>query len=79
MSGAGTINAPAHVRARLCLLAGGYVPVPANGKKVHIKGWNTKTATNAAEIKVQASQYSNHTNTGVLTRRTPALDIDIMI
>ena len=62
---------------RVAILHNGYIPIPANGKACHIKGWSTKTATNAVEIEVQSNQYRDHSNTGVLTRNAPAIDIDI--
>ena len=62
---------------RVAILHNGYVPIPASGKACYIEGWSTKTATNAAEIEVQSKQYRDHSNTGILTRNAPAIDIDI--
>jgi Bifunctional DNA primase/polymerase, N-terminal len=67
------------VETRIAVLHNGYVPIPATGKACRINGWNTKTATNAEEIALQARLYPDHTNTGMLTRTTPAIDIDITI
>ena len=64
---------------RVAILHNGYVPIPASGKACHIKGWSTKTATNAEEIEVQSKQYRDHSNTGILTRNAPGVDIDITI
>ena len=65
------------VETRVAIFHNGYIPIPANGKACHVKGWSTKTATNAEEIEVQSKQYRDHSNTGILTRDVPAIDIDI--
>src|SRR5262249_22275590 len=67
---------------RLELWRNGYNPLPLNGKNPNINGtdWQIKRQmTNAEEIKSWAEPgwYPYATNTGILTRRTPALDIDI--
>ena len=58
------------------LLAAGYQPLPVNGKKVQLEGWPHIAATNAM-IGKWAQELPDHLNTGVLTGRTPALDIDV--
>jgi hypothetical protein len=59
------------------LLAAGYFPLPVNGKKPErLSDWGNIVATNAI-IGKWAEQYPDHTNTGVITRTTPALDIDV--
>ena len=62
---------------RLKLLANGYAPLPIEGKRPPLKDWQTKTETNAAEIKLWEKVYPQATNTGILTQLTPTLDIDI--
>jgi hypothetical protein len=59
------------------LLAGGYRPIPANGKAVHLAGWSSLQATEA-DIEAWARERPNDTNTGLLTARTPAVDIDVL-
>jgi hypothetical protein len=56
----------------------GYAPIPLDGKRPQLKDWTAKTATTEAEIGLWAKLYPTGTNTGILTRSTPALDIDIM-
>jgi hypothetical protein len=56
----------------------GYAPIPLDGKRPQLKDWTAKTATTEAEIALWAKLYPTGTNTGILTRSTPALDIDIM-
>jgi AAA domain/Bifunctional DNA primase/polymerase, N-terminal len=58
------------------LLAAGYAPVPANGKAVHITGWSSLQPTEA-DIEAWAHRRQGDTNTGILTRATPAVDIDV--
>jgi len=63
---------------RLALLAGGYWPLPLNGKIPVFDEWQKKLETNNAEIELWASMWPQATNTGILTKFTPAIDIDIM-
>ena len=62
------------VRKRL--LASGYLPLPVNGKAPPIKGWSDIEATNTI-IDRWALEYADATNTGIITRTTPAIDIDV--
>jgi hypothetical protein len=63
------------VRKRL--LASGYLPLPVNGKVPSIAGWQDIQATNAI-IDTWVSKYVDATNTGILTRTAPAIDIDVL-
>jgi hypothetical protein len=58
------------------LLRAGYRPIPATGKKPPIPGWTDIVATEPV-IDKWFHQYDNAFNTGILTRTTPAVDIDI--
>jgi hypothetical protein len=58
------------------LLAAGYEPVLLNGKKPLLDDWPNIVATDTI-ISEWARDYPGHTNTGILTRTTPALDIDV--
>jgi putative DNA primase/helicase len=62
---------------RLHLLEAGYHPVPLFGKAPPMTGWQKRTNTNAAEIVMWGKQWPNARNTGILTRFTPTLDIEI--
>jgi hypothetical protein len=67
-------------RATACrrrLLAAGYLPLPVNGKAPPIAGWQDIAATDKI-IGTWENEYSDAVNTGILTRITPAIDIDIM-
>ena len=58
------------------LLAAGYRPLPVNGKAPPIKGWPDIEATDLL-IDRWANEYVDATNTGIITHRTPAIDIDV--
>jgi hypothetical protein len=69
------------VAQRLALVAGGYLPVPCRGKKPigpeeHGRGWQ-KTNASANDIRQWPRQHPDAPNTGILTRTTPAVDIDV--
>jgi hypothetical protein len=67
-------------RATACrkqLLAADYSPLPINGKAPPIIGWQDIQATNEL-INSWEDQYADATNTGILTRTTPAIDIDVV-
>jgi hypothetical protein len=66
---------------RLALVAGGYLPIPCEGKKPigpeeGGRGWQNSNAT-AENVKQWRHLHPNAQNTGVLTRITPAVDIDV--
>jgi hypothetical protein len=64
---------------RLALHRNGYCPLPLIGKKPCFKNWQLRTDTSEREIQRWPWMYpASATNTGVLTRMTPALDLDIM-
>jgi hypothetical protein len=66
---------------RLALAMGGYLPIPCAGKKPigpeeGGRGWqNTKAS--ADDVKQWRNLHPHAQNTGVLTRITPAIDIDV--
>src|SRR5262245_21464320 len=62
---------------RISLKTAGFAPLPVAGKRPVINDWQTKTDADAAEIASWGATFPGCTNTGVLTERTPALDIDI--
>jgi len=66
---------------RLQLHRSGYHPLPLNGKNPEINGkdWQKKRLeTNPDEIRLWETMYQYAVNTGVLTKFTPCLDIDIL-
>src|SRR5262249_11834947 len=62
---------------RLALLAGGYVPIPLNGKRPTNTAWQSDVAPEESEIASWKTMCGNAFNTGILTKWTPAIDIDV--
>src|SRR3954454_12851301 len=54
----------------------GYLPLPTEGKKPPIAGWQNIVA-DEGDIDGWFHQYPMALNTGILTRTTPAVDIDV--
>ena len=66
---------------RLQLRTFGYAPIPLRGKNPGMKtGWQWQTLHDAGadQIKMWGKVFGDAGNTGVLTRLTPAFDIDIL-
>ena len=64
------MSATVELRRRLMLT--GYSPIPCDGKIPVLKEWEKKTETNVDEIGLWGQLYPSATNTGILTRLTPA-------
>jgi hypothetical protein len=64
-------------RIRLTLLGAGFNPVACQAKVPVLRGWQTKFDANREEIASWATMVPEATNTGVLTRWVPTLDVDI--
>ena len=64
---------------RLQLLCNGYPSLPLNGKAPLQTEWTTKPPADAEEIRKWPKRWPNATNTGVPTKLTPFLDIDIKV
>jgi Bifunctional DNA primase/polymerase, N-terminal len=62
---------------RLALLAGGYVPIPLNGKRPANTAWQSDVAPDESEIASWKTTCGSAFNTGILTKWTPAIDIDV--
>ena len=58
------------------LLAAGFLPLPAKGKAIPVDGWTSLQATET-DIDGWFNRYPDAPNTGVLTRTTPAVDLDV--
>jgi hypothetical protein len=63
---------------RLMLRHAGFAAIPANGKAPVMNGWQHKLEITVGEIKHWEREFPQATNTGMLTRDTPTLDIDIL-
>ena len=62
---------------RKSLLAAGYNLTPTNGKRPFLDGWQN-IQTTEAEIERWAREYPDALNTGLQTRNTPGVDIDVL-
>jgi hypothetical protein len=66
-------------RRRLQLRAAGFSPLPLEGKAPKMMtGWQTKFDVTTEEIRLWGKSYPYAHNTGMLTKFTPAVDIDLM-
>jgi predicted P-loop ATPase len=63
---------------RLQLRRNGFHPIPVEGKKPVLKGWQQKFDVSEEEIRRWEKTYPRARNTGVIAKPTPGLDIDIM-
>jgi Bifunctional DNA primase/polymerase, N-terminal len=62
---------------RLNLKASGYSPLPINGKRPPMDGWSKLVEATADDIRSWEKSFPYAASTGLLTKFTPALDIDI--
>ena len=62
---------------RLKLREQGHSPIPVNGKRPLISGWQKLAGATPEDIAAWSVSKSDHTNTGVLTALAPVLDLDI--
>jgi hypothetical protein len=76
LSRACPVDYPAELREQL--RCRGYAPLPLNGKRPPMEGWQQKSNVNPEEIALWSKLYPHCGNTGVLTRLTPTLDIDLL-
>ena len=64
------------VTVRKKLLRAGFRPIPCIGKTININDWPNIIATEA-DIDGWFTRYPDAMNTGLLTRTTPAVDLDV--
>ena len=62
---------------RCNLRAAGYRPIPVNGKRPSVQGWQHINASEE-DIRTWEREHRHASNTGVLTKLAPAFDIDIL-
>jgi hypothetical protein len=67
---------PSEFRSRA--VGNGYAVIPLNGKIPVLAGWQKRTDTTLDELKLWERTAPAARNTGFLTQRTPALDIDVL-
>ena len=64
------------IAVRKKLLRAGFLPIPCIGKTINITDWPNIKATEA-DIDSWLTRHPDATNTGLLTRTTPAIDLDV--
>jgi AAA domain/Bifunctional DNA primase/polymerase, N-terminal len=55
-----------------------YSPIPVAGKRPPFEKWQQRFETNPAEIDLWSKTWPRASNTGILCRLTPCLDIDVL-
>jgi Bifunctional DNA primase/polymerase, N-terminal/AAA domain len=63
---------------RLRLRAAGFPPVPLNGKRPHMNGWEKLGDATREEITRWSRVRPAESNTGCLTAHVPTLDVDVL-
>src|SRR5262245_53674890 len=63
---------------RLQLIAAGFSPIPVYGKNPAPEGWQKYDNVSAEMVEMWDRAWPDARNTGLVTRRTPAIDIDIV-
>jgi hypothetical protein len=63
---------------RLKLREQGHSPIPVNGKRPLIDGWQKLGGASAERLSRLTADYPDHLNTGALTALMPVLDLDIL-
>jgi hypothetical protein len=69
-------NKPTDIRLQLLRLD--YAPTPLTGKKPVLTNWTQQSEINEVQIAWWSAKWPGATNTGIVTRLTPTLDLDIM-
>ena len=63
---------------RLVVWRNGYNPLALNGKIPGSKGWQNTYDLDEDYIRSWATSWPSYTNTGILTKPTPCLDLDVL-
>jgi len=66
------------IEVRLALVDHGYTPIPVIGKKPPLKKWQETTGVCKATLEGWDRDWPNASNTGILTRLTPTIDLDLL-
>jgi bifunctional DNA primase/polymerase-like protein len=69
---------PTVLEIRQALVNHGYVPIPVTGKAPPFKSWQKIENVSRAMLESWNRNYPRATNTGILTKHTPTLDVDIL-
>jgi Bifunctional DNA primase/polymerase, N-terminal len=56
----------------------GFTPIPVIGKVPPLKKWQETTGVCKATLEDWDREWPNASNTGILTRLTPTIDLDLL-
>ena len=66
------------IEVRLAIVAHGYTPIPVNGKIPPLEKWQKIENVSRATLEVWSRDYPGASNTGILTRSVPTIDLDLL-
>src|SRR4249919_3252810 len=66
------------LEVRQALVDRGYVPIPVIGKAPPFKLWQKIDAVSHAMLEAWGKNWPRASNTGILTKHTPTLDVDVL-
>jgi hypothetical protein len=70
--------APTILEVRLALVDRGFTPIPVIGKAPPFKSWQKVANVSRAMLEAWGRNFPRATNTGILTKVTPTIDIDVL-
>jgi hypothetical protein len=71
------MNAQSILEVRLAIVAHGYTPIPVVGKKPPFEKWQKIENVTPSILEAWSHNWPSASNTGLLTRVTPTIDLDI--
>src|SRR6476620_8299452 len=66
------------LEVRLAMVEHGFTPIPVIGKVPLLKKWQETTGVCKATLEDWDRDYPGASNTGILTRTVPTIDIDLL-
>jgi hypothetical protein len=66
------------ILVRLAMVDHGFTPIPVIGKVPPLKKWQETTGVCKATLEDWDRNWPNASNTGILTRLTPTIDLDLL-
>ena len=66
------------IEVRLAMVDHGYTPIPVIGKKPPLEKWQEITDVSRATLEDWDRDWPDASNTGILTRLTPTIDLDLL-
>ena len=66
------------IEIRLAMVSCGYTPIPVIGKIPPLEKWPEVTNVSRSILEDWDRDWPNASNTGILTRHTPTIDLDLL-